>query len=59
MKYFVIAITLLLTACGGGDCDYETYDQRVTRNGETYWERCYKETCPGSPTIFLRCERRP
>lgn len=57
MKYLAIAITSLLTACGGTVCDYEEVRTRVIKNGEQYWERCWRETCPNSATITLRCER--
>lgn len=53
----LILTLLLLTSCGDTGCRIEETRTRVTRNGETYWERCWKETCPGVTTQTLRCSR--
>jgi len=56
MKYSLL-LALLLAACGDTGCRIEESTTRVVRNGETYYERCWREVCPNSPTIQLRCQR--
>lgn len=57
MRLLLAVIVLVLAGCGGTVCDYEEVRTRVIKNGEQYWERCWRETCPNSATITLRCER--
>ena len=48
---------IFLSACGDTGCHIEETTTRVTRNGETYLERCWREVCPGVTTQTLRCQR--
>jgi hypothetical protein len=52
-----LVLALLLASCGDTGCRIEESTTRVTRLGETYYERCWREVCPNSPTIQLRCQR--
>jgi len=56
MKYSVL-LALLITACGDTGCNVEETLTRVSKGGEVYWERCWREHCAGTTTINLRCRR--
>ena len=56
MKYPLL-LALILTACGDTGCRIEETTTRVSKGSETYLERCWREVCPNSPTIQLRCQR--
>ena len=52
-----LLLALMLTACSDTGCEVKETLTRVSRNGEVYWERCWRETCPGTTTINVRCRR--